>query len=96
MSKVQITPSAILNVPLQTYQKDFSFIVNGEEFKTSRVISDLISPRICKIHQQDPTIDTFTIKTQQQGDFSRILKLCEFQEIEYSSDELDFIVEVIE
>lgn len=96
MSKVQITPSAILNVPLQTYQKDFSFIVNGEEFKTSHIISDLISPRICKIHQQDPTIDTFTIKTQRQGDFSRILKLCEFQEIEYSSDELDFIVEVIE
>ena len=53
INKIQLKPSSILNVHLQKYPKDFTFIVNGKEFQTSRIISDLLSPKICKNHFND-------------------------------------------
>lgn len=43
-SQIKLNTACLLNVPLHAYNKDFSFIVNGEEIKTSRLISDLLSP----------------------------------------------------
>lgn len=96
MSKIQIKPSCILNVPLKMYSDDFSFIVNGKEFKTSRIISDLLSPRICQIHTNDPTVDRYEINTQHSGDFSHILDLFNFKQNNLPESELPFILEVIE
>lgn len=93
--KIKIEPSCLLTVPLQTYDNNFSFIVNGEEFKTSRLISDLLSPVICKIHSNDPTVDTFTINTSQSGDFSHILNIFNFTENGIPISEVPFIREVI-
>ncbi|KAK8834278.1 hypothetical protein M9Y10_026262 [Tritrichomonas musculus] len=95
-SQLRLKPSSILKVPFQTYEKDFSFIVNGQEFKTSRFFADLLSPIICKIHLNDPTVDTFVINTQYTGDFSRILQLSNFISTNLSEDEIPFISEVIE
>lgn len=96
MSEVQLKVSSIKNVPLQTYSNDFSFIVNGKEFKTSHLLSDLLSPKICQIHTSDPTFDQFTINTQYSGDFSHILQLNNFTTQKISDDELEFFIEVIE
>ena len=95
-NKIHLKPCCILTVPFQIYENDFSFIVNGKEFKTSRLISDILSPNICRIHADDPTIDTFTINTHEQGDFSLILQLVTFKEISFSESEARFISEVIE
>lgn len=95
-NKVYLNSSCLLNIPFQTYANDFSFIVNGKEFQTSRLISDLISPLICKMHLNDPTISTFTINTTQQGDFSQILNIFNFKQNSISSSEIPFILEVIE
>ena len=62
-NQIQLKPLSILQVPLYSYQKDFTFIVNGEEFKTSRIFSDLISSKISQMHSNDPTFDTFYINT---------------------------------
>ena len=96
INRLQLKTSSILNVPLQSYFDDFSFIVNGKEYKTSRLISDLLSPKICEIHANDPTFDIFTIKTQQKGDFSHILNLTKFNQIEIPENEYSFFSEVIE
>ncbi|KAK8887461.1 hypothetical protein M9Y10_038506 [Tritrichomonas musculus] len=95
-NKIKTTSSCLLKVPFQTYEKDFSFVVNGEEFKTSRLISDLLSPVICQIHSNDPTISTFAINTSQKGDFSCFLNLFNFQDYPIPSNEVPFILEVIE
>ena len=95
-NKIQLKPSCILTVPFQNYENDFSFNVNGKEFKTSRLISDILSPIICKIHSSDPTFDKFTIQTQEQGDFSLILHLVTFNEVTFSEKDTQFISEVIE
>lgn len=61
--KMRLNSSSIMKVPLRFYQDDFTFIVNGEEFKTSRIFSDLISSKISQMHSNDPTFDTFYINT---------------------------------
>ena len=94
--KILLKPSCILTVQLQNYGDDFFFIVNGEEFKTSRLIADLLSPVICNMHSTDPTINIFTIKTSQSGDFSHILDLFNSQQNLIPESELPFINEVIE
>ena len=63
-SIIKLLPTSILNVPLPKYDNDFTFIVNGKEFLTNRITADLLSPKICKIHFDDPTIKSFTINTK--------------------------------
>lgn len=92
---LELSPSCILNVPIHSYQNDFTFLVNGKEYKTSRLISDLLSPHICHIHTSDPTFDTFTINTHESGDFSFILNLAKFDKIKIPEKEIPFIFEVI-
>lgn len=95
-ASMQLKTSCILNIPFQTYINDFSFFVNGEEFKTSRIVSDILSPKICKIHLNDPTFSEFTINTQHQGHFSHILNLIKFNQSNFPEEELLFIIEVID
>lgn len=93
--KIHLQEKAILNVPLQKYEPDFTFIINGEEFKTNRIISDLLSPIICQGHHTDPTMNTFTINTQSKGHFSYILDLINFQTLTIPQNEVPFIREVL-
>ena len=65
----QLEIKSILNVPLQIYEDDFTFFVNGEEIKTSRIIADLLSPKICLYHRTDPTMDKIIINTEHTGQF---------------------------
>lgn len=95
-SKIQLNSSAISSVPFQNYDKDFVFVVNGDEFKTNKNVSDLLSKKICQIHTIDPTFDRFTINTTQKGDFSTILNLINFQQNSLSEEDLPFVLEVIE
>ena len=96
ISNLQLKPSAILSVPIQTYGNDFSFIVNGEEFKTSHLVSDLISTTISKIHINDPTMNYFIINTEHKGNFSRLLKLVNFEQISIPENEVPFALEVLD
>lgn len=93
--QMQLKPTSIINVPLQSYPNDFTFIVNGELIKTNRIISDLLSPKISQIHYVDSTCDSFTINTTNKGDFSQILNLVNFEMHEIPSSELPFITEVL-
>ncbi|KAK8865341.1 hypothetical protein M9Y10_010882 [Tritrichomonas musculus] len=94
-NQIQLKTKSILKVPLEQYDS-FHFIVNDKEFKTTRIIADLLSPKICQIHQCDPTIDCFTITTQNEGDFSTILKLINFQKQDIPDNEINFISEIVE
>lgn len=94
-SKIHLDTSSILNVPLYSYD-EFIFLVNGEEFKTSRIISDLLSPKICQMHLSDPTYNTFSFNTCHIGNFSFILDLLNFKQIDIPDSDLQFIMEVIE
>lgn len=94
-SKIQLKTESILDVPLQMFDNDFSFIVNGEEFKTSKIISDLISPKVCQSHLSDPTTDQFIINTHHRGNFSNIINLINFNKNSIPDDEIPFVFEII-
>ena len=93
-TQIELQPSVLFQLPFQNYGEDFIFIVNSEEFKTSRIISDILSPIICQQHIIDPTILTYSINTKQKGDFSRILELAKFTSQMIPDDELPFVSEV--
>ena len=71
--KLQI--NSISNIRLDQYEKDFIFIVNGIKYETSKVVADLISPKILNFHISDPTINEITIDTHHKGDFQLFLNL---------------------
>lgn len=95
-SNIQLDYASVLQVPFQNYQEDFTFIVNGEEFPTTQLISDLLSPKIGQIHSIDPTFSKFAIETQNKGNFSHILQLINFQKNEIEDIEIPFMIEVFE
>lgn len=92
--QIKLDVKSILNVDLHKYE-EFYFIVNEREYKTTRIISELLSPEICKIHQCDPTFDRYVIKTPHNGDFSHILNLVNFSEQQISESEYQFVKEVV-
>lgn len=93
---IQLKESSVSKVPFQIYEKDFTFLVNGKEFPTTKIISDILSPKICKIHLSDPIFDSFTIETQEKGDFNHILNLIFFEKYDLPEDEIPFFSEIIE
>lgn len=96
MDKIQLNLSSISRVPFHVYDTDFSFIVNGKEYKTNHLVSDILSPKISKIHNNDPTLNTFIINTKAVGDFSTILKLINGNQIDIPKSETNFIFEVFQ
>ena len=50
------TTSGLKHIDFDKYEKDFTFVVNGKEFKTNKYISDILSPKISNYHLIDPKI----------------------------------------
>ena len=93
---IKLQDSSILHVPLDKYPKDFLFIVNGEEYHTSFIFADLLSPKISKIHYSDPTMSTYLINTETKGDFNRFINLQNFKELNLNENDLPFFSEIIQ
>lgn len=80
----------IKNISFDKYDKNFTFIVDGKIYKTSRFYADLISPVVNKYHYTDETINEITIHTMKRNHtnkqeeekdyFSDFLKLNTFKE----------------
>lgn len=95
-TQIKLKKSSILKVPIEKYDNDFTFIVNGQEFKTSRLQAELLSTKICQNHLIDPTLNKIIINTKVSGDFSKILKLINFEEKSFSTEEIPFISEIFQ
>ena len=92
----KLQTDSIMQVPLRNYENNFTFIINGDQFETNKIIADLISPYISKIHASDPTLSEFTITTQEKGNFQIILDLFSFKEFPIKENEIKFISEIFE
>ena len=76
----------IKNVPFNLYEKDFIFVVDGRTYLTSRIIADLLSPLVCKLHYTDRTVNEFIIdmktmntNSNENDYFTEFLSLSDFQ-----------------
>ena len=93
---VKLQEKSILQVPLDKYEEKFTFIVNGEKYQTSRIVADLLSPKIAKYHIIDPTIEEINITTETRGEFNKIIELSKFEPANFKEDEIPFFIEIIE
>ena len=93
---IKLLKDSICHVPLHSYQHDFTFIVNNEEYKTNKIVADLLSPKISKIHQIDPTFNVYSINTRSKGDFQLIFDLLSFNSIDLSDSNINFISEIMD
>lgn len=96
INTILLQTNSILQVPLNNYKSDFTFIVNNTEFLSTKLAADLISPKISKLHQVDITIDEYSINTKNQGNFQTFLDLLTFKSQKISESEIPFISEIIE
>lgn len=95
-NSITLQEKSILNVPLQLYQKDFIFVVNGKEYYTTKTIADLLSRKISNLHINDPTIDHIKINTKEKGDFTYFLNLIYFNKVKIPDSQIPFISEIIQ
>lgn len=93
---IKLQFESISQVPLNKYEKDFTFIVNGEKFITSKIVADLLSPKISKIHSSNPIFNEFSFQTKSTGDFERFISLINFEKTVFTDSEISFITDVIE
>lgn len=94
--RIKLQTKSILNAPFQQYDKDFTFIINGKKIRTSKFAADILSPKIAKMHVNDPTLNEFIIRTQCNGNPSYLLNLINFEYNEIPASEAPFLSEVIE
>lgn len=90
--------NSIKNVPFDKYNKDFTFIVDNKEYKTSRFVADLLSPIICKYHDVDESMNTFEINTNDhdnQNNFSDILSLISFEPQKLEIKQKEFMQNIL-
>lgn len=93
-----LNPECVKFLPFDQYEKDFTFNVNGKTYKTSRVIADLLSPRISNMHYTDPSCKEFTINIKNVTDcendyFEEFLSLYKFKNSIVDSDRLPFFLQ---
>ena len=94
LASLKIGP--ISYVPFDNYPKDFTFIVNKEEYHTNKIVADILSKNISKIHLTDPTFDQYEIITEYPGNFQQILDLLKENNLNINHNELPFFAEIIE
>lgn len=89
--KFSFSSGNIKRVPFDKYEKNFTFIVNGKRYETSRFIADLLSPIISNYHFDDETVDEFTITTSQseqiQENFQEFLTIINKGEIDLNDQQ---------
>lgn len=96
MSSLKLQTDSILQVPFGNYEKDFTFVVNGKDYTTNKIVADLLSTKISKLHLVDPTMSQIIINTRVNGDFQSFLDLINFKSQTISEQDLPFISEIFE
>ena len=78
----------IQSIPLEKYEKNFTFIVDGEPYFAPRFVADILSPQIRQLHFFDDSVQDFYINTNDSEHknlngnnyFSEFLQMCNFEE----------------
>lgn len=97
--RIKLKGAEFCHINFAIYNNDFSFIVNGNQFETNKFFADYLSPVVARLHNIDPTIDSFSINLSndnQEGNFQEILDLANFSEYQIPQNERLFFAEVFE
>ena len=77
-------------IPFDKYDKSFTFIVNNKRYETSRIVADILSPTVRKMHYTDESSNEFSFNTKdgqtEKDDFDSFLNLATFNNVEIDFD----------
>ena len=77
----------IQRIQFDKFEKDFSFIVNGQVYKTNKFVANILSPHISNLFEGNMNLSYYKINTEDEGDFNRIIKYGEMKEINIKKKE---------
>lgn len=93
MSKVQVKYdiSTFKGIPLHEIGPSFKFLVNNDEFQTSRIIAQILCPKIRDQNSENCDLNEFRINTGgEDGDFLKFFELLNAGSIEFLEAEIPF------
>lgn len=94
LNQIKLNEKIMKVLSFDSYEKNFVFIVNNEQFKTSRIIADILSPKINKLHLTHPSVNECVVNTKNHGNFSYYLQLINFNLNGIPESQIAFIDEV--
>lgn len=101
-SSISLNIEKLKDIPFNKYPKDFTFVVDGKRYQAPRIVADILSQKIRKLHCVDESINEFYINTKNtninlplhgekiqdnsEDYFEDFLNLCQFENKEYESN----------
>ena len=82
-------------IPFDKFEKDFSFIVNGQIYTTNSFVANILSPNISKKFDENMKTSYFEINTEYNGDFNRIIEFGEMKTIDIKQEEKPYFENVL-
>ena len=79
--EMKIGFDSLQRIKFEQFEKDFSFIVNGEIYQTSSAVACILSPRISKCFEENMSISSYSINITDKGDFNQIIQYGEMKAI---------------
>ena len=85
----------IQSISFDKFDKDFSFIVNGEIYQTSSFVATMLSHNVSKMLDQNWNTSYYEISTEYNGDFNQIIKLGEMKTISIKKEEINYFMNLM-
>ena len=85
----------IQRVRFDKFEKDFSFIVNGEIYQTNSFVANILSPYISKNFEKGMKLSYHEIHSKYEGDFNRIIEYGEMKMINIKEEEKKYFENIM-
>ena len=82
-------------IQFNKFEKDFSFIVNGEIYQTNSFVANILSPNISKMFDENMKVACYEINTEYEGVFNKIIEYGEMKAININEDEKPYFENVL-
>ena len=92
---VKIGFENIERIQFDKLEKDFSFIVNDQIYRTNSIVAAILSPRISNLLEENMKISYYKINPKYDGDFNRIIEYGNMKTLSIKEDENQYFENVM-
>lgn len=95
MKFVDFPSSGFSNLNWSTVPNDFTFAIGTKIYSCPRILADILSPKISKMHLIDPTVDSFTINIDDPSEnFQFFIDLISIGKSDITPNKISFVLDV--
>lgn len=95
MKFVDFPSSGFSNLNWSTVPNDFTFVVGRKIYSCPRILADILSPKLSKMHLIDPTVDSFTISINDPSEnFQFFIDLISIGKSDITPKKISFVLDV--